>query len=274
MSPSPQGPEMFPFLWSTLLGALLAFLGHRGRSRVSGWEAHGGGRGFCVHHSSLRACGPSLPALPPQAASLCPLHLHALPRPCHYLLGPLTRPEPGTRRCCWSRERLALRAWHPEAQDGGCGQLGSRFLLTALGEKKDLKNVFFLVYQLSPAQSGGVRGSHCLWPLQAGFTFCCWQNEGRGQVEPQSAGLRLCFQPPYHLASAGEASCRGSFGSRSSKASPAGLPGDKGRLGRTDCVQRATPPRAHLPRRLIPRPRVRRPALQATFRSSFVFRKL
>lgn len=33
--------------------------------------------------------------------------------------------------------------------------MGSKFPLTALGERKDLKNVFFLVYQLSLPQAAG-----------------------------------------------------------------------------------------------------------------------
>lgn len=40
--------------------------------------------------------------------------------------------------------------------------MGSEFPLTALGEKKDLKNVFFLVYQLSPPWAVG-------WHLQLGL---------------------------------------------------------------------------------------------------------
>lgn len=70
-------------------------------------------------------------------------------------------------------EALLSKTGTPEAQEGAVDS-GSEFLLTALGEKKDLKNVFFLVYQLSPARSSGVGGRggvQCRWHLQAGFGF-------------------------------------------------------------------------------------------------------
>lgn len=68
-------------------------------------------------------------------------------------------------------------------------QLGSGFLVD-WERKKDLKNVFFLVYQLSPTEAVG---REC--PLSLASSGWIWFLL---LAESQSASLQFCLQPPYY----------------------------------------------------------------------------
>lgn len=82
----------------------------------------------------------------------------------------------------------------------GRGQLGSGFLVDWFGRGKRIFRMFspWFIRYLPAAAVGG--GAHCLRHLQAGFGFCCWQNEGcRVQAESQSASPQFRLQPRYYL---------------------------------------------------------------------------
>lgn len=99
---------------------------------------------------------PLLSALPPQEASLCAPHLclHPRPPPCPRPPGQSQAPTDGQ---IWE----GLSSPQPAPPRGpGSGALdswGVAFWSAGLGEENGSQTVFFLVYQFSPAKSGGER---------------------------------------------------------------------------------------------------------------------
>lgn len=177
-------PRPWSSPWLALLGTVPAFPGRSGRSRVSGWEAHGGRTGVCSPCSHPRACGPS-PSNPFSPGSL------SVPT--------IPTPFPGPARLP-SAVLLAMPRPSAAGPGKGRGQLGSGFLVDWFGRGKRIFRVFspWFIRYLPAAAAGG--GGHCLRHLQAGFGFCCWQNEGcRVQAESQSASPQFRLQPRYYL---------------------------------------------------------------------------